>query len=169
MNFFCNAHNIVGWAGRRTGRGEAAGSMKTTFPIQPCHSPLQSVELWAEFIQLSLSLTRRGTYESHFSLFCLPHQEKSCRRLRFSFSSRFSCLFPTFDRQTNMSLFANLCLEPFAPSILQQACRKTWKPRSFSFARRSFVSENESFSFSYHNKFSAKKMKKMERKADVRV
>lgn len=29
------------------------------------------------------------------------------------------------------------------------------------------MSENESFSFSYHNKFSAKKRKKMERKADV--
>lgn len=59
---------------------------------------------------------------------------KSCRRLRFSFSSRFPCLLPTFDRQTNASLFANLRLQPFTPSILQAGKSKACPSRSVSFA-----------------------------------
>lgn len=59
-----------------------------------------------------------------FFPFCLPHQEKSCRRLRFSFSSRFRVCSRLFDRQTNTSLFANLRLEPFTPSILQAKARQ---------------------------------------------
>lgn len=69
-NFFSLHTTLSGvlGGGREEGK-KRREAWKQTFPIQPCHSPLRSVELWAEFIQLSLLFTRRATYESHFSLF----------------------------------------------------------------------------------------------------